>query len=166
MNGKIDEEIDWQKELYGGGYLQLDRERDRRRKVDFWAALDGMSSGVALMVDWEFIFGSAVDVVLPFLEVTGERSETFPCPGVSPCGCRHGIRESVVGYTVYGVRYGLLVTAYTLPIASNPQTTVSSLPQTSHLRPQTAKRVALCYPSSSRKATLPSNVSIVSMSTR
>ncbi len=46
----MEEEIDWEQELYGGGYLQVDRERDRQRKVDFWAALDGMSSGVALMV--------------------------------------------------------------------------------------------------------------------
>jgi hypothetical protein len=94
---EIEQEIDWEKELYGGGYKQLDRERDRKKKGDVWAGLDGMSSGVALMVDWVFIFGSAVDVVLPFLEVTGERAESFPCPGVTPCGCRHTISQTTRG---------------------------------------------------------------------
>jgi hypothetical protein len=98
MNGecgmKNEEEFDWEKELYGSVYLQLDRERDRRRRGDFWTGLEGVSSGVALMVDWVFRFGSAVEVILPFLEATGERSETFPCPAVSPCGCRHAIRET------------------------------------------------------------------------
>jgi hypothetical protein len=90
----MEQEIDWEQELYGGGYKRLDRERDRRKKRDFWAGLEGVSSGVALMVDWEFIFGSAVDVLLPFLEVTGERTKSFPCPAVTPCGCRHTINET------------------------------------------------------------------------
>jgi hypothetical protein len=94
---QIEQEIDWEKELYGGGYKQLDRERDRKKKGDLWAGLDGMSSGVALKVDWVFIFGSAVDVVLPFLEVTGERAESFPCPAVTPCGCRHTISQTTRG---------------------------------------------------------------------
>jgi hypothetical protein len=93
----MEQEIDWEQELYGGGYKQLDRERDEGRKKDFWAALDGMSSGVGLMVDWVFIFGSAVNVVRPFLEVTGQRTETFPCPAVTPCGCRHTISETIRG---------------------------------------------------------------------
>jgi hypothetical protein len=92
-----EEEIHWEKELYGGGYDQLDRERDRKRKKDFWTALDGMSTGVALMVDWAFIFGSAVDVILPYLEVTGERTESFPCPAETPCGCWHTIGETARG---------------------------------------------------------------------
>jgi len=100
----MEQEIDWEQELYGGGYERLDRERNLRRKVDFWTRLDGMSEGVALMVDWEFMFGSAVDVIRPFLEVTGERTETFPCPAVSPCGCRHSIRETRRGELIAACR--------------------------------------------------------------
>lgn len=94
METDIEQEIDWQQELYGGGYLRMDRERHRKRKVDFWTGLEGISPGVALMVDWECMFGSTLDVIRPFLELTGERTETFPCPAVSPCGCRHSIRET------------------------------------------------------------------------
>jgi hypothetical protein len=93
----MEEAIDWEQELYGGGYLQLDRERDRKKRKDFWAALDGTSSGVALMVDWIWSFGSAVDVILPFLELTGEKTESFPCPAATPCGCRHSIGETSRG---------------------------------------------------------------------
>jgi hypothetical protein len=100
----MEQEIDWEQELYGGGYKQLDRDRDRRRKGDLWAGLEGMSSGMALMVDWVFIFGSAVGAIVPFLEVMGERSETFPCPAVSPCGCRHSVRETVRGELVADCR--------------------------------------------------------------
>jgi hypothetical protein len=93
----MEQEIDWEQELYGGGYLQLDRERDRKKRKDFWAALSGTSSGVALMVDWIWSFGSAVDVILPFLELTGEKAESFPCPAETPCGCRHSIGETSRG---------------------------------------------------------------------
>jgi hypothetical protein len=91
------QEIDWGKELYGRGYLRVDWERDRQKKRGFWAALDGMSSGVALMVDWHWIFGSAVDVIRPFLELTGEKTESFPCPADPPCDCRHAISETSRG---------------------------------------------------------------------
>jgi hypothetical protein len=90
----MEQEIDWQQELYGRGYERIDRERYKRRKVEFWAGLEGTESGVALMVDWECMFGSSLEVIRPFLEITGERTETFPCPAVSPCGCRHSIRET------------------------------------------------------------------------
>ena len=90
----MEQEIDWQKEIYGRGYQKLDWERDRKKERDFWAALDGGSSGVALMIDWFWIFGSAVDVIRPFLKLTGEKSESFPCPAETPCGCRHTIGET------------------------------------------------------------------------
>src|SRR5262249_35647122 len=57
QKGKImEQEIDWEKEIYDRGYLRIDWERDRHKRRDFWSALDGMSSGVALMVDWHWIF--------------------------------------------------------------------------------------------------------------
>jgi hypothetical protein len=92
-----EEEIDWKKELYGRGYARIDWERDQRKKRDFWAALDGGSSGEALMVDWHWIFGSAVDVIRPFLKLTGEKTESFPCPADTPCECRHAIGETLRG---------------------------------------------------------------------
>ncbi len=83
-----------------GGYEQPDRERNRGRKVNFWSGLEGMSSGVGLMADWEFRLGASVEVIRPFLEVTGERSETLPCPAVASCGCRHAVRETRRGELV------------------------------------------------------------------
>jgi hypothetical protein len=96
----MEQEIDWMQEIRGRGYMRIDWERDRQKKRDFWAALEGMSSGVALMVDWHWIFGSAVDVVRPFLELTGEKAEDFPCPADPPCECRHAIMETSRGELV------------------------------------------------------------------
>ena len=65
----------------------------RARKVDFWEGLDGMSSGAGLMVDWEWRFGSAVDLVRPFLRATPELAGSYPCNGYPPCDCQHRIVE-------------------------------------------------------------------------
>jgi hypothetical protein len=93
--GKImEQEIDWEQEIYGRGYEKLDWERERKKKRDFWVALDGMSTGVALIFDWFWTFGSSVDVIRPFLKLTGEKTESFPCPAETPCGCRHTIGET------------------------------------------------------------------------
>jgi len=93
--GKImEQEIDWEQEIYGRGYEKLDWERERKKKRDFWVALDWMSTGVALMFDWFWTFGSSVDVIRPFLKFTGEKTESFPCPAETPCGCRHTIGET------------------------------------------------------------------------
>ena len=79
----MEQEIDWEQEIYGRGYEKLDWERERKKKRDFWVALDGMSTGVALMFDWFWTFGSSVDVIQPFLKLTGEKTESFPCPAKS-----------------------------------------------------------------------------------
>jgi hypothetical protein len=93
--GKImEQEIDWEQEIYGRGYEKLDWERERKKKRDFWVALDGISTGVALMFDWFWTFGSSVDMIRPFLKLTGEKTESFPCPAETPCGCRHTIGET------------------------------------------------------------------------
>ena len=42
------------------------------KRVDFWEAFGGMESGTGLMVDWEWYFGSSVDLVKPFLRPTAE----------------------------------------------------------------------------------------------
>jgi hypothetical protein len=46
------------------------------------------------MFDWFWTFGSSVDVIQPFLKLTGEKTESFPCPAETPCGCRHTIGET------------------------------------------------------------------------
>src|SRR5260370_40494800 len=46
------------------------------------------------MFDWLWTFGSSVDVIQPFLKLTGEKTESFPCPAETPCGCRHTIGET------------------------------------------------------------------------
>lgn len=63
------------------------------RKGDFWAGLDGMSSGAGLMVDWDWRFGSAVDLVRPFLRATPELAGSYPCIGYPPCDCQHALVE-------------------------------------------------------------------------
>src|SRR6185436_11129007 len=93
-----------EQELYGSGYPKLDWKRDRRKRRDFWVALEGMSSGEALMVDWVWIFGSAVEVIQPFLELTGEKAESFPCTGEPPCECRHSISETSRGELITSCR--------------------------------------------------------------
>ena len=63
------------------------------RKGDFWAGLDGMSSGAGLMVDWDWRFGLAVDLVRPFLRATPELAGSYPCIGYPPCDCQHALVE-------------------------------------------------------------------------
>lgn len=106
------DEIDWEKELYGKGYARIDWERDRKKKRDFWSAMDAASPGVALMVDWLWSFGSALEVLEPFLELTGEKTESFPCPAETPCGCRHEINETLRGELVAGCACGWKCATY------------------------------------------------------
>src|SRR5262249_32404982 len=98
----MEQEIDWQREIYGRGYRKLDWERDGKKERDFWVALDSSSSGVALMIEWCWAFGSSVDVIRPFLKLTGEKSQSFPCPAETPCGCRHTISETRRGELIAG----------------------------------------------------------------
>jgi hypothetical protein len=93
----MEEEIDWEQELYGRGYNRVDWDWYRARKGDVWRGLETMSTGAGLMVDWAVIFGSTLEVIRPFLELTGERSESFPCPAVSPCRCRHRVSQTIRG---------------------------------------------------------------------
>ena len=63
------------------------------KKVDFWEAFGGMESGTGLMVDWEWYFGSSVDLVKPFLRPTADLVTSYPCISHPACDCRHELVE-------------------------------------------------------------------------
>ena len=93
----MEQEIDWHKEIYG--YERIDRERFRRSKGDFWSGLGGMGADGAVMMEWERTFGTALELVKPFLRLTGRARDHIACPGASDCGCartswRWGARSS------------------------------------------------------------------------
>jgi hypothetical protein len=67
------------------------------KKGDFWGGLECMSSGAGLMADWEWAFGSALPLLLPFLKPTDEQSISFPCPARPACECRHEVQETDFG---------------------------------------------------------------------
>jgi len=67
------------------------------KKGDFWRGLESISSGAALMPDWQWAFGTATDVVRPFLRPTGKVAASFPCPARPACECRHEVRETGFG---------------------------------------------------------------------
>ena len=52
-----------------------------------------MESGRGLMVDWEWYFGSNVDLVKPFLLPTAELVTSYPCISHPVCDCRHELVE-------------------------------------------------------------------------
>src|SRR5438105_9205772 len=67
------------------------------KKGDLWRGLECMSSGAGLMADWEWGFGSALPLVLPFLKPTEKQSVSFPCPARPACECRHEVQETDFG---------------------------------------------------------------------
>ena len=67
------------------------------KKGDFWRGLESISSGAALMPDWQWGFGTATDLVRPFLRPTGKVAASFPCPARPACECRHEVRETGFG---------------------------------------------------------------------
>jgi hypothetical protein len=67
----------------------------RADALAFWTGLDRVSTEGGLLADWEWAFGSALDLVRPFLRCTGEASVSFPCPAHPECACRrHDIVET------------------------------------------------------------------------
>jgi hypothetical protein len=96
----MEQEIDWEKEIYGRGYARIDREQFRRKKGDFWGGLNGIGSDGALMMEWERTFSASVDLIEPFLKLTGQAQEYIACPGSSNCGCAHYVSETVRGELV------------------------------------------------------------------
>ena len=67
------------------------------KKGDFWGGLECISTGAALMADWEWGFGTALGLVRGFLKPTEKRSGSFPCPARPACECRHEVRETGFG---------------------------------------------------------------------
>lgn len=63
------------------------------KRVDFWEAFGGMESGTGLVVDWEWYFGSSLDLVKPFLRPTAELVTSYPCISHPVCDCRHELVE-------------------------------------------------------------------------
>jgi hypothetical protein len=96
----MEQEIDWEKEIYGRGYARIDREQFRRKKGDFWGGLNGIGSDGTLMMEWERTFSASVDLIKPFLKLTGQAQEYIACPGSSNCGCAHYVSETVRGELV------------------------------------------------------------------
>ena len=75
-------------------WLEVEEPRVRPiRKVEFWEGFGGITSGAGLMVDWEWNFGSAMDLVRPFLRATSRLADSYPCVGYPPCDCRHRLME-------------------------------------------------------------------------
>jgi hypothetical protein len=96
----MEQEIDWEKEIYGRGYARIDREQFRRKKGDFWGGLNGIGSDGTLMMEWERMFSASVGLIKPFLKLTGQAQEYIACPGSSNCGCAHYVSETVRGELV------------------------------------------------------------------
>ncbi len=63
------------------------------KETEFWIGLETMASGCGLMVDWQWAFGLAFELIRPFLRMTEKWSEWHPCREKPPCGCSHEIRE-------------------------------------------------------------------------
>lgn len=90
----MEQEIDWAKEIYGRGYARVEREWFRRKRVDFWSGLNGTGPDGTVMMEWERRFGASVDLIKPFLTLTGRAEEYIPCPGSSRCSCAHYVSET------------------------------------------------------------------------
>ena len=84
--------------VFTSPFPELERpSRWLKKRGDFWAGLATISTGAAIMGNWEWACGSAVELVKPFLRPTPERVEHYPCPDVSPCGCYHEVIDGSFG---------------------------------------------------------------------
>ncbi len=63
----------------------------RLRPHPFWFGFSVMASGAGLMADWRAQFGSALDLLTPFLKPTTEQGRSYPCTADPACECRHAI---------------------------------------------------------------------------
>jgi hypothetical protein len=63
------------------------------RPVGFWPAFDSLSSGRALMVIWQSLFGKDFANIQPFLQPTPQHSLLYPCTADPWCECDHEVSE-------------------------------------------------------------------------
>ncbi len=96
----MEQEIDWDKELWGRGYPRIDRERFRRKKGDFWEGINAIGPDGTIMMEWERRMGSALELVMPFLKLTGQAQDYIACPKSTGCGCAHSVSETHRGELV------------------------------------------------------------------
>ena len=68
------------------------------KKVDFWEGFGGIRSAAGLMVDWEWNFGSSLDLIKPFLRPTAELATSYPCIAYPPCNCQHELVPEGTGW--------------------------------------------------------------------
>ena len=63
------------------------------RPVGFWRSFDSLSSGKALMVYWQSLFGKDFASIQPFLQPTAQHSLLYPCTADPWCECDHEVSE-------------------------------------------------------------------------
>ena len=63
------------------------------RPVGFWPSFDSLSSGKALMVVWQSLFGKDFASIQPFLQPTTQHSLLYPCTADPWCECDHEVSE-------------------------------------------------------------------------
>lgn len=84
--------------VFTSPFPELERpSRWSKKGGDFWAGLAMVPTGATIMGNWEWACGSSVELVKPFLRLTAERVEHYPCPAVSPCGCDHEVVDGSFG---------------------------------------------------------------------
>ena len=65
----------------------------RQYNYGFWPSFDTLSTGKAVMVIWQSMFGKDFPKIQPFLQPTPEHSFTYPCTAVPWCDCDHEVSE-------------------------------------------------------------------------
>ncbi len=63
------------------------------RPVGFWHAFDSLSSGRALAIYWQSLFGKDFASIQPFLQPTTQHSLLYPCIANPWCECDHEVSE-------------------------------------------------------------------------
>ena len=61
--------------------------------VGFWRSFDSLSSGKALMVYWQSLFGKDFAKIQPFLQPTTQHGFLYPCTADPWCECDHEVSE-------------------------------------------------------------------------
>ena len=65
-----------------------------------WPTLESMSVPATVLADWEQLLSGDYAAVLPWLNLTREVADTYPCIHPRPCGCAH----EVVAHSVKNIK--------------------------------------------------------------